>query len=1263
MKRPFLLSIFCSVALPAYAATTFTGSTSADFAVAGNWDNGVPATGNDGLIDSGENAEITSPFNIGTGNLTLGSASTSGTLTIKAGGSLTTVNGFGSLQIGSGAGSTGSLVIENGGLLDVLGFGADVFIGELGGGSGLLEVQAGGTLIANKALEILNGSLSLASTATFNGIKDELVVESGADLEFDIDGTTLATIAGSNVQVELGASSSLTLNFAAEPNTGDSFALITDVSGFTQIGGIGSGTFGNVIATGLASDQAIELDYGVETPNQLTATVIAPPRPAHFDFGDGSVDNNTGVAANVVITESAALAPIVSTVNGVQMTLSGQVTGSGTYGSNSQGFGVFTSGGTTGTNGRRVDGSAGESVEFSFDRTVTLDSLRLGSFTNGETLEISFVSGTDPFAGSSFTFTSDGTQGPTTDIPLGFGVVANTVLRFSTSNSIDSGILWNDLRVTTGLPPAGGFESLASFPSGALIEQSSGGTAPSAIPLSPANPVGQSFSLAAETELESIVLEIASVTTPGNFNVVVTRGINHQPWLTPAFQESFTIPASFPSSGGLFRLNLSSPVTLDRGTWTITLLPTSGDCTLVAATDELYPEGALITNNASTNNRWQAVDGGNSDLVFGLFGTQQTPAPAPNSKPNILFIVADDLGWTDIDAGPTGPNVINGTSYASDFYQTPNLRRLAQQGLSFTHCYVHPNCAPTRTTLFSGQYSPRSGNGNYVVSSLNRGANSPPLVGPSQTEDVPVSHTTLAEVFQGQNYITAHFGKFHVGGHEGGESTLPLNAGFDFNFGGQKNGNPGNYYASNQQFSGNVGPELDLFAADYTQAYLDEVLKGPSGDPLNTRATNANDPDLILDPSNPNGANKFLTDAMGDAAMAFIEDHERGSLKDLPFYMQFHFYAPHTPTQSRFDLQEKYRNLPNGTTHSSNAYAGLLEGMDQTIGRLLDKLDDPNGDGDTSDSIRDETLIIFISDNGGTTPTDNEPLRAIKGTFFDGGMRVPMIVSQPGTVPVAAQTDSLVHAADFYTSLVDYAGYSLPAGINFDGESFADHIRNPVANPRERSTFFYHFPGYLDNRARPVEVAIKRIDGKDYKLIYNYDLTYRGNNPPAEHLKVLSSPWELYNLTDDMSESNNLMNGTYSNQLLYGEIADQMAAEIKQWLEQGGSDWNLAPLTFRSSGQQVPNPPADVPDVTVPQEQTFRPTSFSEDLAQQEVTITWNSEAGSKYRVQVSEDLASDSWEEIGNLITATQASTTAVVSDPSIDGETRRFYRIVLVP
>ncbi len=762
----------------------------------------------------------------------------------------------------------------------------------------------------------------------------------------------------------------------------------------------------------------------------------------------------------------------------------------------------------------------------------------------------------------------------------------------------------------------------SSFPASLLASNS--------VPLSRGNALeveeglekGQSFSLGSESSVTGFVFQVDQVVSAGNFGVKIYDVLDGLPWVSsPLLSEEGELPAGI-GSGDFLQVLLPSALALPRGSYSVVLTGVAGaDFSLVTSGGDAYGAGLIAARSAPPF--WQPAMEGN-DLVFGVLGSASSPTDrAPAGAPNIIFIMADDFGWTDLRTGMSGPNVLKGVNYGSDFYETPNLARLASEGLSFTHCFVQPNCAPTRAAILSGQYSPRSGNGVYAVTSLNRpqeGATE--FIGPGQREDPSPDHTLLSESLRGRGYVTAHVGKYHVGNKNGGLATMPENQGFDYNFGGNEKGAPGSYHAVGEVFaSQNIGPGLDAFAYDFTVEYINEVL---------VPYANGSDPltELTMDPE------KHVERAIGDAALAFMNDHLKGALSDRPFFLQVHPYASHGPVgdvHAPVELLAKYRALPGGIRHFHPNFAALVESVDQTVGRILDYLSDPNGDGDEADSIADETMIVFTTDNGGTDfasgpATDNDPLRHLKGSFYNGGIRVPLIVRWPGSVVAGSQTDSLVHAVDFYPTLHEAAGLAMPAGIRFDGTSFMAHALSPTGTARDRESIFYHFPGYLDHRARPCEVVISRIEDRDYKLIYNYDPDYVGAPNSVEDneegLKVLSSNWELYDYSRDLGERNNLLDGSYSNWLLYGEVATMMADELTLWLGQGGSDWNAALLTNRSTGQFVPFPgSAGLEHVEAPGGKDFKVVSFGYDMGAEMVTIAWNAEAGFLYDIQVSDDL------------------------------------------
>ncbi|HZZ43251.1 MAG TPA: sulfatase-like hydrolase/transferase [Tepidisphaeraceae bacterium] len=466
-----------------------------------------------------------------------------------------------------------------------------------------------------------------------------------------------------------------------------------------------------------------------------------------------------------------------------------------------------------------------------------------------------------------------------------------------------------------------------------------------------------------------------------------------------------------------------------------------------------------------------------------LFLSTPLFAATPATHPNIVFLFADDLGWTDIATGSTNFN--NGNTYA----QTPAIDHLATEGMSFSNMHTCPNCAPARASLMTGQYAVQ--NGVYNVGSLDRGTGSlEPAT--QRSQHITREAVTFAETLKTAGYITCHVGKFHVSTHE----EVTQFDGFDFDYGGGKKGDgtPHGYFAIHDPKSSTgwsfvaMAQEMDVFATPYTKEYIDQNLKPYA---------NNNDPSVLV------GTPKHLTDADADAAIDFMTKHLASPDKDKPFFINVAFNAIHAAVRSRRDLISKYNKIKShDPRHPKADFAALIEGEDQAIARILKFLDDNH--------LSDNTLVIFMSDNGGSAAsTHNDPLRGYKGMFYEGGLRVPSIARLPGVIKPGTTTDQMVNMVDFYPTFCDFAGAKLPdpSVHRLDGLSFAPLLRGET-DESPRTVTYYHFPGYLDTRAFPCSTIIKKLDDhKNYKLIYSYE---------DQH-------YELYNLTDDLSEKSDLL--------------------------------------------------------------------------------------------------------------------------------------------
>ena len=408
-------------------------------------------------------------------------------------------------------------------------------------------------------------------------------------------------------------------------------------------------------------------------------------------------------------------------------------------------------------------------------------------------------------------------------------------------------------------------------------------------------------------------------------------------------------------------------------------------------------------------------------------GRQQT-------RPNVIFVLIDDMGWKDVG--------FMGSSY----YETPHIDELARQGMVFTAAYSNaPNCAPTRASLMTGQYTPR--HGVYTVNSSMRGkARFRKLVPIPNTRTLASSAVTLAEVLGKAGYVSASMGKWHLGDPP---NQGPIAQGFDVNVGGYSAGHPNTYFSP------------------YRNPYLED---GPEGE--------------------------YLTDRLTDEALSFIERNQ-----DQPFFLYLTHYAVHTPLEAPEDVVQEYREKDGSNGQNNPTYAAMVERTDESVGRIMEKLEALN--------LAGNTIIFFTSDNGGhARATSMEPLRGSKGMLYEGGIRVPLIVRWPGVTETGSTSDTPVISTDFFPTILDMTGAKKPVDHVLDGESFAPLLQ-AKQTPTERP-IFWHFPAYLQAylpeqghwRTTPASAVRKG----DWKLIEFFEDGRR----------------ELYNLAEDIDESNNL---------------------------------------------------------------------------------------------------------------------------------------------
>jgi len=444
-------------------------------------------------------------------------------------------------------------------------------------------------------------------------------------------------------------------------------------------------------------------------------------------------------------------------------------------------------------------------------------------------------------------------------------------------------------------------------------------------------------------------------------------------------------------------------------------------------------------------------------------------------QPNLLFILADDLGWMDL------------TCYGSSFYETPNLDRLAGEGMRFTDAYAScPVCSPTRASIMSGKYPARVGVTQYIGGhTVGRLCDVPYM------HNLPMNERSIAAALRDGGYQTWHVGKWHLGER----ATWPDRHGFDANVAGCGWGMPMNGF-----FSPWGCPTIE---------------DGPEG--------------------------QHLTDGLTDAAIDLIRQRD----PERPFFLNLSHYAVHTPIQAPDELVEKYRQkadrlglkdeealepgeydtaqhrlgkrIIRRKFQSHATYAAMVEHMDAAIGRVMDELD--------AQGLADNTLIVFTSDNGGLataegSPTCNLPLSEGKGWMYEGGNRVCQIARWPGVIEPGSESTEPCTSPDWYPTLLAAAGLPLEPQQHADGVNLMPLLRG---EPFQRGPIFWHYPHYSNQGGRP---AASVRDG-DWKLIKFFE----------------DDKLELYNLRDDIGEQHDL------SQAEPDRTAD-LHARLQQWQDE-----------------------------------------------------------------------------------------------------------------
>jgi arylsulfatase A-like enzyme len=456
----------------------------------------------------------------------------------------------------------------------------------------------------------------------------------------------------------------------------------------------------------------------------------------------------------------------------------------------------------------------------------------------------------------------------------------------------------------------------------------------------------------------------------------------------------------------------------------------------------------ILDASGSMYNKLEDAD---SSISLAAVSTTAGGLPAETSAaprpPNIVMILADDLGWSDL------------TGYGSDFHETPHIDRLAEEGVRFTSAYAAaPVCTPTRASIMTGMSPARLHTTVWFEASQD-----PPhdrkLVPPTTAGNLSHEHVTIAEALHSAGYFTAHVGKWHLGD----AAHYPETHGFDVNIGGTFWGAPATFFH----------PYRGLWSTGTEMRYVPGLPWGQQGE--------------------------YLTDRLTDEAIATMR-----RVKDRPFFIHLAYHTVHTPIEAKPEVVERYaRNVRPERQHRNPVYAAMVHSLDENVGRIRAALEEMK--------VADRTIIVFTSDNGGyinqhrgLRVTDNRPLRSGKGSLYEGGIRVPLIVRWPGVTPEGETCGRIALSTDLYPTVLEMAGTTLPGtpDIERDSESLVPHLRDPRAAGR-RGPVFWHYPHYY---FFPKTTPISAVRDGDWKLIEF-----------LEDRRV-----ELFNLREDLGESQDL---------------------------------------------------------------------------------------------------------------------------------------------
>ena len=431
-----------------------------------------------------------------------------------------------------------------------------------------------------------------------------------------------------------------------------------------------------------------------------------------------------------------------------------------------------------------------------------------------------------------------------------------------------------------------------------------------------------------------------------------------------------------------------------------------------------------------------------------------------DGKPNIILILADDLGWRDLGC------------YDCSFYETPSIDRLAEDGLKFSDAYAAcPVCSPTRASLLTGKYPATINLTNFLP-----GFEFPWVKWstPQINQGLPLSEVTIATALKSVGYVSASIGKWHLGR----EPFYPEAHGFDLNFGGSRLGRPESYFCP------------------YKISTIPDCQEG-----------------------------EYLTDRLAEEAIRFVERN-----RDRPFFLYWPHFAVHRPIQAPKQLVAKYQAKAKSDTKQNNpVYAAMLESLDQSVGRLLAKLEELK--------IAEHTVVIFYSDNGGFLPaSSNAPLRDGKGSPYEGGIRVPLIIRWPGVIRGGAVCRVPVSSPDFFPTIMEIAGVTDYRKV--DGESLVPLIKG--TGELQRDSIYWHYPHYYPSISdlKHAEEPIPNPWPADRGWVMPFSAIREGRYKLIEFL--VDGRVELYDLENDLSETKDLST-------ILPKTRQRLQGQLQQW--------------------------------------------------------------------------------------------------------------------